>query len=52
MTTPDDNAKGGTITFDFADPAKVEKIKILDIDSDPTPSVEVSHSFIFSVVLV
>ncbi len=29
---PDDNAGGGTITFDFAYPVRVDKVGILDID--------------------
>ena len=42
MDIPDDNNKGGVITFEFEEPAQVAELKILDIDSDPTPSVTVS----------
>ena len=42
-TTPDDNAGGGNITFDFLVPVEVVEIAILDIDINETATVLVSR---------
>ena len=49
--TPDDNARGGTITFDFVNPVILEELTLMDIQSQRPTIVEV-HSFFSSMPLI